>query len=311
MTTSLQTFLLNSVLRAPAEGGSAASGAAGAAPGADGASGAGSPSSLREAAEAAGGSQGKGDANGAGTQGGQNGAGANWWAEGLPEHMIGKDERETFGKLRTALEGYRRVDSERGSVPKEASGYKFEPTDKIKPFVEGLEQDDLYNGLREDFRAAGVTDKQFAAAMPKILERILGTGLVGEPVDFGAMVMQLVPPEAKTLDEQGQRQAAGRRISEALAYVDGMKAQKAIPAEVADFLVAQLGDDPRGIAALEFFRGREGKAGPALGGRGGGVTTEADLDARLKDPRGDPDSPQFDRSFAQETDRLMQEFYGK
>lgn len=231
------------------------------------------------------------------------------WATGLPDHMFNADGSVNTQELVKAYNGFRAAMSERGQFPASPKDYKIEWGDRLAEYFPDDTKDPLLDKYRELAHAAGITNEQLQKFTVPLLEEILESGHLGAPVDFDAMVIQLVPKEAKGLDEQGQRQAAGKRIADALAFVDGMVAQKAIPADVADFLVAQLGDDPRGIMALEFMRGRAGP-GLALGGRGGGGMSEADLVKRLNDPRGNPDSQEFDREFARETDRMFKEYYG-
>jgi hypothetical protein len=146
--------------------------------------------------------------------------------------------------------------------------------------------------------------------MTGVLEELLDTGNVAAPVNYEERLAELVPDNAKGLDQAKQKAAVSRRIGDALAWIDGAKAQKAIDADVADFMVAQLGDHPAGIKAIEFMAGLGSKIVPAGGGRGAGAISEADLKARANDPRNDPRSMNFDRDYAAETDRLYKETYG-
>ncbi len=235
--------------------------------------------------------------------------------QGLPDHLFGDSDQGTIDNLHKAFNGYRDDASTRGAVPEKADGYKFDASEKLQPYVDNLAEDELYQGIAQEFHKAGITDKQFAAVMPAILEQLLDAGDVGAPVDFNAMVTELVPQDAKGLDPAGQKAAAGKRIDEALTFLDGMKGQGGFDlnpeksTEIADYVVAQLGDDPKGIQAIEAFRALGGKVSPALGGNSDAGLSDAALDGRLNDPRGDPRHLKFDKAFAAETDRMFKERY--
>lgn len=234
-----------------------------------------------------------------------------WAPEGLPDHMTGATPEESLAEVTKAYRGLLRLNSERGTIPEDLTAYTFEPSETLAPFMEDFAADPLWQNVLENAQRAGITTDQFASFIGPVLESWMGDEALGlvKPVDFDAEVMKLVPPEASELDERGQRAAASRRINDALAFMDGVKAQ-GLDGDTADYLVAQLGDDARGIQAIEFFMSQSRRLLPALGGQGGGGATDSDLTARLLDPRGNPDSPSFDRGFAAQTDRLYQEHYG-
>lgn len=233
--------------------------------------------------------------------------------------MIGKDEAETISKLSDGYLKARQAIGEQGSVPGDPSGYVIaEPSEAIKPFLEVFATDPLYAKAQEAAHEAGLTDKQFNAFMPAVLESWMSDDALGlmKPVDFDAELLKLVPDGAKGFDQAGQAAAAGGRVQDALGALDGLKAQKAFSQDedlneaVADYLVAQLGDDHRGIMAIETILGGASKIQPSLGGAAPGPMSAATLEARNNDPRNDPNSPQFDRAFSEETDRLFKEHYG-
>jgi|GEM_PF-4299354 len=313
-------WLFRQLLAPEGEGGGSGGGSGGEGAGAGGEGGGnegagegGSAGSLAEAAKAA-----TAAPEGGAGEGGSHVDLPPWAPQGLPAHMLGQNETDTLDKVFKAFQGFQKESSERGAVPEDASAYTFEESEAIAPFAKDFQGDPVYEDLQKAAQEAGITDKQFAKFLPRVLEGWLGIdGLdLAKPVDFSAEVLKLVPDTAKGADEAGQRNAAGRRIEDALAWVDGVKAQSGFHADaaqneaIADYLVAQLGDDARGIQAIEFIRDRTRKTGPALGGEGGGGVTDAELDARLTDPRYDSRSPQYNKAFAAETDRLFQERYG-
>jgi hypothetical protein len=80
--------------------------------------------------------------------------------------------------------------------------------------------------------------------------------------------------------------AGARRVQDAVAWVDGAKSGNTMPEEVAEFFVAGAASNPRAIAAIDWLPGASTETRPALdGGGSGGGASDADLDARLSDPR--------------------------
>lgn len=228
----------------------------------------------------------------------------------LPDHLFGASDQETIDKLHKAVSGFRQQQGEQGTVPKDVSGYKFEPGEKLAPYMAGMKDDPLYKDILGAAKDAGMTERQFATFMPKVLERLLETGNVAAPVNYDEHITALVPKEALSLDQQGQTKAAGQRIRNALDYVEGAVAQ-GLPKEVGDFIVAQLGDHKYGIQAIEFFKGLDRKVGPIFErSRVAGASTDAELDQLMQDPRYNPNSPKFDRDFAATVDKKFQEHYG-
>ncbi|HEX9770999.1 MAG TPA: hypothetical protein VGA50_17635 [Kiloniellales bacterium] len=236
---------------------------------------------------------------------------------GLPDHLLGASERETIDNLYKAFDGFRDQASRIGAVPEKPSSYAFEASDKLQPYMEALEGDKMMEGARAIFHAAGVTDKQYAAVMPKMLELMIDEVAVEAPVDFNKMIDELVPHDARGLAPDEQNRAVSRRITEALAYLDGIKSQHGFDADpelsdkIADFLVMQLGNDPRGIRAIEQFQRMSGRTAPAMnGGTPAGALSDGELERRITDPRYDPRSLKFDRGFQEETDRLWRQRHG-
>lgn len=235
--------------------------------------------------------------------------------EGLPDHLAGANDRETVDKLFKAFDGYRRGEAERGAVPKTAADYAFEASDKLKPFVQNFDKDPVYAAARDIAHKAGMTDKVFKAFIPGLLEHLVEGGLVDQPVDAKAQLRTLAPSNVAG-DDAAKEAAGAKRVRDNVAWVDGAKAQGAFgdpndpgAKEIADFFASTLASDPRAHRAIEWLRGKDAEPRPALPASGSGAGT-ADLTARINDPRGNPNSPQFDRAFAAETDRMLQQQYG-
>ncbi|KIZ47391.1 hypothetical protein OO17_04595 [Rhodopseudomonas palustris] len=196
-------------------------------------------------------------------------------------------------------------------VPKTAAEYQFEASDKLKPFIGNLDKDPVFNSTRELALKAGITDKQFKAFLPAVLEHFVDGGLVDQPIDAKAQLRAMAGPNAANLDEAAKEAAGAKRVSSNVAWVDGAKAQGMFPDPVAEFFAASLASDPRAHEAIEWLRGKSAEPKPALGGASGGSAAGAEaLQQRNLDPRNNPNSATFDRGFAAETDRLFQAQYG-
>lgn len=231
-----------------------------------------------------------------------------WRPQGLPDHLAGDTAEATLAKLFPAYEGARKAIGERGEVPKEATGYKFEPTEALKPFAADLESDGLFAKARERAHAAGITNKEFNGFLNGVLSDILETGSM-QAVDYGKELKALTPKEAQGLDEAGQKAATAQRMQTNFDWIEGAKAS-GMPADIADALLARLGDDAIGHRAIEYFRSLSNERKPALNGGQPGGTTEEAVKARLRDPKNDPNKREFDPAFAQETDRLSKQVWG-
>lgn len=241
--------------------------------------------------------------------------GAPFRPEGLPDHLLGKSDKETVEKLHKAYTGARTAVGERGAVPKDVAGYKFEPDDALKPYVANFDSDPVYGKVREAALAAGITDRQFASFLPGVLKTFIDGELVAAPVDAKAQLRSLAPPDLPATATDAEKEAAAsKRMQNNIAWVDGAKAQAMFPTDkdgkspIAEFFAAAMASDPRAHQAVEWLRGAPQR--PAMNGQGGSGASAADVTARLNDPRNNPNDAKFDRGFAAETDRLSKEAWG-
>lgn len=282
-----------------------------------GAGGNGAGSGAGDAGGAAGG--GAGDQANAGAAGGSAGDGQSgggggdpspYRPDGLPDHLFGANDRETLDKIFGAYKGARQSIGEGNAVPDKPEGYSFEASDKLKPYVENFDKDPVYGKVREIAHKAGISDKQFKAFLPGVLEHFVDGELVAAPVDPKALLRDMAPASMSAASEAERETAGARRVQDNIAWVDGAKTNGAMPEGVADFFAASAAGDPRAHAAIEWLRGANVEPAPALGGSGGGGGASEDaLKARIADPRGQVGGPQYDAAFAAETDRLYQQTY--
>lgn len=288
---------------AEAEGGTGAAAGTGdaAAAGAAGAAGAG----AGDAGAAAGGAAATAG-QAAGAEGG--GAAAAYRPDGLPDHLVGTNEKETIDKLWTAQKAYRDGQAKYEPPPADATGYTFEWSEKVKPYTQEFETDPAFKGLREDLLEAGIGTKAASKLIDKTLARWIDGGLVHEPVDIEAEKAKLAPAEAKDLPAPERDAAIQRRVATNVAFVDSLKA-KGFDAQAASDLSAELAAFPALNQLVEFVRSGQGGAEPALGGGAAQGVTKADLDARVADPRNRWGSTKYDPSYAAETDRLFKQLH--
>lgn len=291
-------------------GGAAAGGATGA--GASGAAAGSGAASGAAAAGAAAGSGAGGDSTAAGGQSGQ-GAGAGpspYRPDGLPDHLFGKSDKETIDKLNAAFTGFRTQQSAAGTVPEKPDGYKFEASDKLKPYVANFDKDPVYAKTRDIAHKAGMTDKVFNGFMAPLLESLIEGGLVAAPIDARATLRAMAPAQLANATDAEKETAGARRVQDNIAWADGAKASKAIDEDIAGFLATSAADNPAANKLIEWLRGSNGETIPAMGSGGASGLTDAAMKDRINDPRNNPSSSKFDRTFANETDALSRKHYG-
>jgi hypothetical protein len=289
-------------------GGGAGGGQAGAG-GSGGANGAGNGSGAGDG----GGSGGPAGAAAGGQPGGAGGGSPSpYRPSGLPDHYAGTSDQETIDKLFGAVNGFRQKQGDAGAVPANGDGYSFEPSDVLKPYVGNFDKDPVYKAVRDIAHKSGITDKQFKAFVPGMLEHLVSSELVGAPVDPKAMLRGLAPSSLASAPDAEKETAGAKRVQDAVAWVDGAKSGNTMPEDVAEFFAAGAASDPRAIAAIDWLRGASTEAKPAFngGGHGGGGPSDADLEARLNDPRNIPGKAEYSAAFAQETDALYRKRYG-
>jgi hypothetical protein len=242
--------------------------------------------------------------------GSEGGAAAAWRPDGLPDHLAGKDERETIEKLWNAQKAYRDGQAKFEPPPADPNGYAFEWSDKVKPYAADFGEDAFFKGVREDALKAGLGNKQAGTFLDAVMTRMVDMQLVEAPVDIEAEKAKLAPAEAKNLPAPERDAAIQRRVSTNIAFVDALK-EKGLDAQVASDLSAELAAFPALNALVEFVRAGAGEgAAPALGGQPAAGASKADLEKRMADPRQRFGTPTYDADFARETDRLFKQVHG-
>lgn len=243
----------------------------------------------------------------AGQAAGAPGSPSDWKPDGLPEHFVGKDAKETIEKMMTSLAGYRERDARRGEVPDKPDGYEFRPSEAVAPYLGDMANDPMFGEARALAHKHGISKTQFQGFLDGVFSKMIADGLVEAPYSAEAERAALAP-EATDPKERATRAEGMAR--EALGFVDALRGQ-GLDAASADWLTSQM-DRAGPIRAMLFIAGKMQAGGlrPAVGGQPAGAVTDADLKARTADPRNNIGSPTYDPAYAAETDRLYRQHYG-
>ncbi len=232
-----------------------------------------------------------------------------WRPKGLPDHLAGKDATESLGKLFEAYSGLREKLSrgEAEAAPKDASAYVFEPVEAVKPWARSLADDPMMAKAREIAHASGMSQKAFNGFLNGIFAHMAEAGMVEPPFNADRERAALLPDIS---DPAERSREASRLVTENIATVRALREQ-GMPEDAATWLEAQL-DRAAPNKALAFLAQKLADPGarPALGGQPGSAVTQADLDARIRDPRNNVGHRKYEPAFAAETTRLFQQLYG-
>lgn len=236
-------------------------------------------------------------------------AGSIYKPEGLAEHFLGKDDRETIDKLNRAVIGFRTDLSKKG-VPDKPEGYELKLDDEIKSKILRLDKDGkdpLLEKAKSIFHKRHVPADAFqeivveffqaAAAMQE--EAAQGDGGEGSsPVDF----------EYKSL---GGKEKVQAEIDGTNVWIGSLVKNNTLSKEAAAELqlMASYGEGLKTLMELRKALGGGEKNIPRdMGGDAPEGITEAMIDERWADPRSwQPGS--IDNEFVAETRRMSRLFY--
>jgi hypothetical protein len=186
--------------------------------------------------------------------------------------MLGKTDQETIDNLKKAVDGYRLRDAEAGvpSDPKAYGEFGTDIPDTIKPHLDEMMQDDLWNRVTAKASELKVSKSQYQGLVMEMMSASAEMGILEPPVDHEAEKALLVPEAAKRLPATEQKAARERRMTENFAFVDTMVKSDQNPAgvskEAAEYAKAMLGDTARGHEFIEAMRAMAGgkPGGPAM-----------------------------------------------
>lgn len=204
--------------------------------------------------------------------------------EGLPDHLVGKNEKETLDKVFKAYGGARNELAGKKGIPDKVDDYKLDLPEEIskvliKPGDDG--KDPVWEHMRTVFHKRGITSEDAVAIVGELVSQfpvLNGEGAAGEGeagVDF----------DYKSL---GGTDKAKPIVDGATVFLDGLKnSGKLSEKAVAELKI--LTTFTEGLTAVNELRGLLGdKAVPiTLEGQNTdeGDITEAKLNEMMQDPK--------------------------
>lgn len=234
---------------------------------------------------------------------------APYYPEGLSDGLRGANDRETIDRLTRSVNDFR---AKIGSVPAKNDEYlaSFDIADDMKPYIDNLTSDSLFDQIAEKARKAGVSRSAFQTMLSATLEAAKGADLLEPPIDTKAELQKLIPSGLENATPEEQSKAIETRMNDNIAFLDQLtKGAKApLSEEGAAFIKEALADSSEGHKFIEYVRSLGPNAGSNPIG-GGGVASNggsADLlEKRFSEPKNDPNNPAFDRA---SYDQLMADF---
>jgi hypothetical protein len=246
----------------------------------------------------------QGDAADQGTAASQAGAPSIYRPEGLADHLLGATDQETIDRLAKAYSGARETIAKAGEVPKDPAGYAIQPSDKIKPYTERLDQDPFWSTTKEIAHKHHIPGKTFQGFIGDLMEAMVEKNLVAEPFspekERAALVPDITDPKARAT-------VADRIIRDNIATIDAWKEQ-GLPEDAAVSLKSTM-DRAATNHLVNWIREARGEQPPAMNGGNVDAKTEAEFDRRMADPRNNLGSPKYDPAFAAETDRMAKDLW--
>lgn len=230
-------------------------------------------------------------------------SGALYKPEGIAEHFLGKDDKETIDKLNNAVLGFRKDLSKKG-VPENPDGYTLELPDEIKTKVLKPGEDGK-DPVLEKMKPILHKHHIPAAAFQEIAKEFYGAvAEMAGAVDKNPDGTPLADFEFKEL---GGVEKAKPQIEGAEVWIKGLQQSQKISEKAAKELQMLTGFS-EGLSTLMELRAAMGEK-PIPKDLGGGsvktISKEA-LDSRVQDERywlkKDPE-------FIRETTELFQKFY--
>lgn len=233
----------------------------------------------------------------------------------LPDHLRGKDVGETFARVAEDWKGLRDRVAQTPAPGKTVAEYAFTPSEKSAPFLGDLANDPVLAVSQEAALKAGLSPKQFSDFVGQFYDTLADAGKLPQPYDAARERAALIGPDARFMSEAQQVEAVRPVLEGAARFLDGLKTTGELTPEAHALLGAQLDTaaGAKAIAAIAKLFAANGPRGLAMGGEAGGAgrpTTAADLRARQRDARNDPDSASFDRGFREKTQQMYREYYG-
>lgn len=230
------------------------------------------------------------------------GEGGAYRPENMPDHMLGKDDKETIDKLLNGYIGFRKAAGEKG-VPESADGYTLDALPEeikgkfLRPGEDG--KDPLLEKLKPVLYKNNIPAQAFAELAQEFY------GAVAEMAGGADKNPDGTPVADFEYKDHGGAEKAAPLVEGAEVWIKGLAQSKKISEKTAAELQMMAGYG-EGLSALMELRAAMGeKPIPRkLGGDGAPEITKAMLDSRFADPRywSDP-------AFQEETVKLNNAFW--
>lgn len=249
------------------------------------------------------------DTGAAGTDADQDGGasgGEIYRPEGLADHLVGGNDRETIDKLSEAYLGARKELSKKRGVPEKLDDYSIDlPEDVaaavLKPGEDG--KDPFFEGVRGVLHKHNIPAEAATALVTDFYKEVMAGMEAGqaEGGDDGAF---------EKIDtgytDFGGVDKAKPVVDGAMVFINGLKSSGKL-SEGAAAELEILTCHNAGLKAINEIRSLLGdKPVPAdIGGGHKGDVTKDELDKRVADPR-----HWTDKVFRAETEEMFKEFYG-
>lgn len=240
--------------------------------------------------------------------GGADGGPGLYRPQGLPDHLFGQSDTETLDKVTKAYLGAREAIGKAGSPPEKADAYTFTWSDKVKGLGTIADNDPAIAAFRDIALEHGYTQQQIDA-IPKFFETMIDKGIVEQPADPKALLMELAPDGFR--GDDAAREAEGskrlltaenwiRQLAPASGFDDAMKEELRL-----------LTTSKAGVRVVETLMkgGMNPSVSPGGAAAADGISKES-LEARIADPRNDVSHPKYNEAYATETQRQFKAFYG-
>jgi hypothetical protein len=249
-----------------------------------------------------------------GGQGGgqQTGAPPAAWSmpDGFPERLKADNADGFYKNLAEDWKNQHQKLSSLPPTPKDISEYRFEPSEKAKPYVGDLAKDPVYTAAQKAALAAGIPAEQFAKFIGGVYDGMVDGKLLAAPRDMQAERLDFLGKAAAGMSEDQAIAAIKPEIERLSLFVDGFVQKNGLP----DGAKAELGymlSTANGLRTLDALSKALAGAGLQLGGQPGGESglTRQQLRQMQSDPRADRNSAQYDPAFARDVEAKYKSFF--
>jgi len=223
--------------------------------------------------------------------------------EGLPEHLLGSNDKETIDRLADAYNGARKA---MGSVPNEPKDYAFEAPDALKPYLPA--DDPMLSQAYEAAHKLKISKEQFQGLIESTFLPMIDKGLIRAPFDSAKEVDALRSALALPEGEQGSVELK-KQVNDMIAYTNGLSQQLQFSDGEKAELDALL-DSSNGFTMVAKLKAALSQKGIQVDGQAAqGEDVKAWLKQMDSDPRVDPNKPQFDPELRKKYDQAYQQAY--